>query len=132
MDGPGVELLRRRHFDDLSEVHHCDPVGDVAHHAQVVSHEDVRQAELVLEVVEQVDHLGLDGHVQRGHGLVQHYQLRVDGQGAGDADALALAARELMGEPVGVLRVEPDLVQKLAQAFLVRAACPRSGSGQHR
>ena len=37
----------------------------------------------------------------------------VDGQGAGDANALALAARELMGEPVGVLWVEPDLFEKL-------------------
>ena len=38
-----------------------------------------------------------------------------DGQGAGDADALALAAGELVGKAVGVLLVEAHHVQQLAR-----------------
>ena len=38
-----VELLRRRELDDLAEVHHRDPVGDMAHDGEVVGDEDEGQ-----------------------------------------------------------------------------------------
>jgi hypothetical protein len=63
-----------------------------------VRDEQVGQAELVLQVVEQVDHAGLDRDVERRDRLVEHQQLRAEGQRAGDADALALAAGELVRE----------------------------------
>ena len=64
-------------------------------------------------VLEQVDDLRLDRHVERGHRLVGHQQLRLQGQRAGDADALALAAGELVRVAVVVLGVEPDDLQQL-------------------
>jgi hypothetical protein len=63
MDGLGVELLGRGDLHDLSDVHHGDPVRDVAHDGQVVGDEYVGQPELLLEVVEQVDHLRLNRDV---------------------------------------------------------------------
>jgi len=57
-----------------------------------VRHEQVGQLELVLEVVEQVDDLRLHRDVERGNGLVQHDQLRLERQRARHADPLALAA----------------------------------------
>ena len=54
------------------------------------------EAELVLQVLEQVDDAGLDRDVERRHRLVEHEQLRVERERAGDADALALAAGELV------------------------------------
>ena len=83
-------------LDDLAEVHHRDPVGDVADHAEVVRDEQIRQAELVLKLLEQVDDLRLHGHVERRHRLVGDDQLRVQRQRPGDADALALPAGELV------------------------------------
>ena len=44
----------------------------------------------------QVHDLRLDGHVERGHRLVGHEQLGLEGERARDADALALAAREVV------------------------------------
>ncbi len=82
-----------------------DPVGDVAHDAQVVRDEDVGQVELVLQLVEQVDHLRLDRDVERRDRLVEQDQLRVDGERPRDPDPLALAARELVREAVEVLAV---------------------------
>ena len=70
------------------------------HDVQVVRDEDVGQPELVLEVLEQVEDLRLDGHVERGHRLVADDQLRIHGQRPGDADPLALPAGELVREPV--------------------------------
>ena len=122
VDRPLVELLRRRELDDLAEVHHRDAVGDVADDAEVVGDEDVGQRELVLEVVEQVDDLGLDRHVERRDGLVGDDQARVERERARDADALALAARELVRVAVVVLGREADDVHQLLHAPLGVAA----------
>ena len=91
---------------DFAQVHHGDPVGDVPHHGQVVGHHQVAQPEFRAELVQQVDDPGLDGHVQGGHRLVQDHEFGVHGEGAGDPDALALAAGELVGEAVDVVRLE--------------------------
>ncbi len=103
-----VDLLRVGDLHDPAEVHHSDPVGDVAHDGQVVRDEDVGQPELVLQVLEQVDDLGLDRHVERRDRLVADDQLRAQRDGPGDTDALALAAGELVRIAVEVFRVQPD------------------------
>ena len=56
--------------------------SDVVDDAEVVRDEDVRQVELVLQVVEQVDHLRLDRDVERRDRLVRDDQLRVQGERA--------------------------------------------------
>ena len=95
-----VELAGLRLLDQPAEVHHADPVADVAHHREVVGDDEVGEPELVLQLLEQVEHLRLHRDVERGDRLVGHDQLRVDRQRPGDADPLPLAA----GELVGVLR----------------------------
>ncbi len=96
-----VERLPVRDLDDLAQIHHGHPVGDVAHHREVVGHEQVGQPELGLELLQQVDDLGLDRDVQRRDRLVADDQARLHGQRPGDADALALAARQLVRVPAG-------------------------------
>ena len=93
-------------------------VGDVAHDVQVVRDEDVGEPELALQVLEQVEDLRLHRDVERRDRLVADDQLRVDRERAGDADALALAAGELVREAVVVLRVEADDLEQLLDAPL--------------
>src|SRR5665647_2111321 len=121
----GVRVLRLvvehravRDLNDLAEVHDGHAVGGVLDHRQVVGDEDVRQFELVLKVLEEVDHLRPDGHVEGAHRLVADDELRVERQGAGDADALALPARELVRVALGVLGAEPDGLEQLEDALL--------------
>ena len=71
-------------------------VTDMAHHGQVVRDEQIGQALLALQVLHDVEHLGLDGHVQRRRGLVADQELGLRGERARDGDALALAAGELV------------------------------------
>ena len=97
-------------------------VRDVPDDGQVVGDEHVGEAELVLQVLEQVDDLGLDRHVERGDRLVADDQLRPQRDGAGDADALALAAGELVGVAVVVLRVQPDALHQVLDLGLDAAA----------
>ena len=61
--------------------------------ARSVRDEEVGQPELLLQVLEQVDDLRLDRHVQRADRLVANDELRLHRQGAGDADALPLSPR---------------------------------------
>src|SRR6266496_1346092 len=107
-----VELLGRRDLDDLAQVHDRDPVGDVAHHAEIVGDEDVGEVQFLLQVVQQVDDLRPDGDIQGGDRLVGDDQPWVQGQCAGDADPLALAAGELVRVPVEVLRGEADQLER--------------------
>ena len=82
--------------------------------AEVVRDEHVRQLELVLQVVEQVDDLRLDRDVERRDRLVGDDQLRVQRERAGDADPLALAARELVRVAVDVVGRQADDLEQLA------------------
>src|SRR5215217_1141493 len=76
-----------RHLDDLAEVHDGDAVGDVLDDGEVVGDEEVGQTELLLEVFEEVDDLGLDRDVEGGDRFVADDEVGVGGEGAGDADA---------------------------------------------
>src|SRR3712207_7733583 len=55
-----------------------------------------RSVPLPLEVVQQVEDLALDRHVQRADRLVAHDEVGVERQGAGDPDPLPLPAGELV------------------------------------
>ncbi len=103
-----VELLRRPELDDLAQVHDRHPVADVLHDRQVVGDEQVGQPESGAQVGQEVEDLGLDRHVERRDRLVADDELRLDGERPGDADALALAAGELVRIALDVVRVEPD------------------------
>ena len=88
-----------------SRAHHRDAVGHVVHHREVVRDEDIGQAELALEVLQQVQHLGLHRDVERGHRLVADEELGLEGEGARNADALALSAGEavrIATQPAGI------------------------------
>ncbi|MCY1309442.1 hypothetical protein D9M70_595380 [compost metagenome] len=63
----------------------------------------IGEAELFLKVEQQVDDLCADRYVEGRDRLVEHDDLGLEDQRAGDADALALAAGEFM-------RVAPRLI----------------------
>ena len=92
----GEDLVARPALDYATRVHHGDPLAHGRQGRQIVGDEDHRQAEALLKILEQLQHLGLDHHVQRGGGLVGDQQLRVAGQREGDQHALTLAPRQLM------------------------------------
>src|SRR5215471_18714061 len=50
-----VELLARGDLHDLAQVHHGYARGDVLDHGEIVSDEEVRQVELLLEILQEID-----------------------------------------------------------------------------
>ncbi len=92
----GEDLTRRSGLDDLALGHDADPVGDLAHDAEVMRDEQHRHADLAFEPGQQLQDLRLHGDVQRRRRLVGDQKLGFVGQRHGDHDALALPAGELV------------------------------------
>ena len=74
--------------------------GEDLDDGEVVGDEQAGEADLPLQLLEQVEHAGLDRHVERRRRLVGDEQPRTERQRPGDADPLALAAGELVGVAV--------------------------------
>ena len=88
--------------------HHGDAVGHVVDHGEIVRDEQVGEAELLLQILEQVEDLRLHRDVERRDRLVADQQVGPERQRAGDADALALAAGKAVRIAVEIALVEAD------------------------
>ena len=96
--------------------HDQRPVGDPRDDAEIVTDEDQRHAEIADELVEQVEDLALHRDVERRRGFVRDEQGRPARERDGDADPLALSARQFMregGEPPARLG-DPHAVEQPA------------------
>ena len=83
------------------------------------------------QVLEQVEDLRLDGHVERRRRLVGDQQLRVAGERDRDHHALAHPAREavrVVVEPLGRVR-DPHLLEQLDRPLARVPPCQRRGAG---
>ena len=89
---PGGRLLH-----DIAEVHDRYPVAHGSHRAEVVGDEEVHQAQLGSETVQQREDLDACQRVQRGGRLIKDEQRWRRDQCARDTDALLLPATELVG-----------------------------------
>ena len=114
--GRSEELIAAARLHDAPGIHDRDAVADVAHDGQVVGDEEVGDAEVALEVHEQVEDLALHGDVERGDRLVADDERGLQGQGARDADALQLAAGEGGRTAVAQRGVDADAGQQLIRA----------------
>ena len=86
---------RGRDLEQRARVEHVDAVAHREGDAQVVRDHDQSHATRDLDGLEQREDLALRGHVERRRRLVGDQDLRIAGQGGGDADALAHAPRQL-------------------------------------
>jgi len=82
-----------------------------------VGDEQVGEAKLLLEVFQQVDHLRLDGDIQRGDGFIADNQRGVQRKGAGHTHPLPLTARKFVRVAVGVSGVEAHEREQFFNTF---------------
>jgi hypothetical protein len=94
MAGRVVDRIPAADLDDTARIHDPDPVRDMADDREIMRDEQVGEAELALQILEQVDDLGADRNIERRDRLVGNDELGRDGERAGDADALPLPTRE--------------------------------------
>ena len=79
-------------LDDLAGAHDGYPASHLAHHGKIVRDEQHSQPVLLLQLLEQLKHLGLHGDIQSGGWLVGDQQPRPVDERHGDEDALPLPA----------------------------------------
>jgi len=84
-------------FDDLAGIHHGHGISCFADNAQVVRDQNHSGARFLTQATDQLDHLRLDGHVERGRRLVRQHQARLAGYRQRDHHPLAHPAAQLVG-----------------------------------
>ena len=85
----------------------------MAHHGKVVADQHEGQAKLPDQVLQQVDHLRLDGDIQRADRFIADHQPGAADQGARDGDALALPAGKFVRPALRVLGAQAHPLQPL-------------------
>ena len=67
---------------------------------QIVGDEEITDAKLPLQILQQIHDLGPDGDIQGRYRFVQNDQLGVERQGPGNGNALPLSAAKFMREQI--------------------------------
>ena len=98
-----------------------------SHQPQVVRDEQIGQLQLLLQIHQQVDDLRLNRHVERRDRFVGDDERRVQRERARHADALPLAAAELVRIALEMRRLEADEVEQLRDAAAALGLRPSCG-----
>ena len=97
MPGQGKDIPGGSLFHDLSGVHHGDLIRQFRHDSQVMGDQEDGHSRSVPEFPEQVEDLGLDGHVEGGGRLIGHQEPWLGGESHGDHDPLLHSSRKTVG-----------------------------------
>ena len=111
-DRRAVTLLHR-----TAVQHHHDPVAHGAHDGEVVADEKQGQIQIQPQLAQQCKDLRLARDIEPRDDLVGYHQSRLQCDGPRDADALALAARELMGVARAMGRAQYHPLQQGVHLF---------------
>ena len=96
----GNDLIPITDLDDTALLHHRDTITEMIDDGQVMADKQIRHAIFVLKILQKIEDLRLNGNIQRGGRLVADDEFRLEGQSAGDGNALSLASGKLMGIPI--------------------------------
>ena len=107
----------RGDFDDFAEIKQSHFVAHIADDAQVMGDKQVGQAELVLQILQQIQDLRLHRDIKRRSRLIEDNQARLNRQRAGDANALLLAAAEFMGIAIIMLLFQANHAHEFQDAL---------------
>src|SRR5512137_2645226 len=99
--GVGVLCFRMENstlgeFNNLAQIHNRHPIADMLDHAQIMGDKEVGQLVFLLEVLKQIDHLGLDRNIQGGYRFVADDKFGIEDERPRDPDPLSLASAEFM------------------------------------
>ncbi len=124
------KFLRRGAGDDAARLEQNDSRGEKEGFAQIVGDEDDGLAEAARQGAEFALEFGASDGIEGAKGLVHQKNGRIGGEGASNADALALAAGKFAGTAMGKFaRIEADEVEHFLDAGGDARGVPLSQSG---
>src|ERR1022692_641698 len=112
------DLLGGSYLHNLAAIHHRNARREIAHDRHRVRNEQISQAEVALQLRQQIDDLRAHADVERGDGFVGHDKFGTQRQRARDADALPLASAEFVREAPPDRFVEANGAQEFDDAAL--------------
>lgn len=115
-------------FDDVAAIKQIDPIADLAQHGEIVRDEQEGQAVLGLDALEQIEDLRLHRDVERRARFVADEQLRLDREGAGDGNPLALAAGKGGRQAIDAAGLQADLVEQFTDPRIAGSPADRTTS----
>ena len=118
-------IIGRAVFHNAAAAHHGDIIRQIMHHAEVVRDENHGDSHIFHQIGEQVENLALDRDIECRDRFIRQQQSRARRYGAGNGDALTLAAGKLMRVLIHVLRAEPHALHELGHSILTTAAGER-------
>ena len=71
------KLFTRAEFHDFTQIHYHDIGGNVLVHRQIVGNEQISQGSLLLEILHQIQDLGLYRYIQSRYRLIAYDELGV-------------------------------------------------------
>src|SRR5262249_17960662 len=80
---------------------------------KIMGDKQIGEPELLLQVLQEIDDLGLDRYIQRRHRFVADDQLWLDSERTRDTDALALTAGELVRVAAHIIRPQTDGLEQI-------------------
>ena len=84
MGGAIKHIIDTAVLDDLSCIHHRNLVGHARYHPKIMSNQNDCHAGFLLQILQQVENLSLDGDIQRGGGFVGDQNCRLAGNRHGN------------------------------------------------
>jgi len=91
-DGAGSRKCPRIGFlDYLAQIHYSYAIGYVFNHGEVVGDEQIRKAELLLKLPEEIQYLRLYRNVESRYGFIANDELGLQRQRSGDCLCAAAA-----------------------------------------
>src|SRR3981081_1238285 len=92
MQRRGIKLAGGRGLDDAAEIHHGNAPAAGLVDRRTMGNEEIGEPELLLQILQEIDDLGLDRYIQCRHRLIADNEFGFDRERARDTDALALTA----------------------------------------
>jgi hypothetical protein len=114
MRGSLIKPSRRPAFDKCSTLQHGDLARHIERGGKVVGNEQRGEPDPLLQVLDKVEDLRLNGNVKRTHRLVEDDKPRGRDQSACDGNTLALSTRQFVRVAAFHSRRQPDRSEHLA------------------
>ena len=97
-----------------------------------MGYKQIRDSLFLLEILQQVNHLCLDGYVKCRYGLIANDQIRLKNQRPCNPHTLSLPAGKLMGIPAAVLFCQAYPLQHGINEFVDILFLPDDAMGDQR
>ena len=115
----GKEIFRISELHNISKIHNTDRIGNMFHYGKVMGDKEIRQFELLLQILQKVNYLCLNGYVQCGNRLIADYELGIQSQSSRNTDSLSLSAGKLVWIPSLMEGLQTAFVHDLINILLI-------------